>query len=182
MWRAHPSTSAPKFDAANGAGTRRTSRPGLSALAAVLWGALLGCGIEGDPCVALVAASEPHRAGFARFAAVAERVAGADSAFERRAQLEEGLFVSLRGEPTVLAAWIERIGAAPLTVTLPSVAPAIPVTFSRCRAADGERFEVARGELQIGETPGPAVFLRRTITLGAPQTLVVTVAYLDEAR
>lgn len=179
MWRAHRSTSAGKFDVrAQSAGRR-------AVVLGVLGVTLLACGVEGDPCQELVASSAPHREGFARFAAVAERVAGADSAFEGRAHLEEALFVSLRSEPTVLAAWIERVGAAPLTVTFPSVAPAIPVTFSRCRTADAERFEVARGMLQIGEAPGPAVFLRRTSTLGsaalgAPQTLIVTVAYMDE--
>ena len=152
----------------------------------MLYGLVIGCGPHDDACADLVAASAPHRAGFARFVAVAERVAGADSAFDGRAQLEEGLFVSLRSEPTVLAAWIERLGAAPLAITMPSVAPPVPTGFSRCRAADGERFEVTRAVLQVGDAPGPAVFLRHaaplgSAALGAPQTLVVTVAYLDEA-
>jgi hypothetical protein len=106
-------------------------------------------------------------------------VLGSDSAFSDRGQLEESLFSSLRGEPAVLAAWVERTGAAPILLTLPSVGPPLEATFTTCRLAGSERVEAARGEVRIGEAPGPAFFLRRRISR-PPQTLTITLAFIDE--
>lgn len=156
---------------------RRAQASNLLASALVL--ALGACEGE-DPCAALSSGSAPHLPAFERFVEVAERVADADSAFTEPGQLEESLFVSLRRDPAVLAAWVERSGAAPLSVTLPSVAPPIEARFVTCRPPGGGRVEVARGALQIGEAPGPALFLRRVI-LRPPQSLSITVAFVDDA-
>ncbi len=138
-----------------------------------------GCRAPVDPCAALAAGAEPHLSTFERFVPLAERVLGSDSAFSDRGQLEESLFSSLRGEPAVLAAWVERTGAAPILLTLPSVGPPLEATFTTCRLAGSERIEAARGEVHIGEAPGPAFFLRRRISR-PPQTLTITLAFIDE--
>lgn len=141
---------------------------------------LLVMGCDGDdPCRALADGAAPHQEIFARFADVAERVSGSDSAFTGSGHLEESLFVSLRGEPTVLAAWVERTGPAPLSLAYPSRAPGLDLVFSTCRMPGG-RLEAARGVLHIGSAPGPAYFLRQSVTHAA-QRLVVTVAFVDDA-
>lgn len=145
----------------------------------VLTAALLVACDGDDPCRALAEGAAPHQVIFSRFLDVAERVIGSDSAFTGSGHLEESLFVSLRGEPTVLAAWVERSGSAPLSLAYPARAPALEVVFSTCRLPGG-RLEAARGTLHIGSSPGPAYFLRQSVTTAA-QRLVVTVAFIDDA-
>lgn len=140
----------------------------------------LATGCDGDdPCRALADGAAPHHEIFSRFASVAERVSGSDSAFADRGHLEESLFVSLRSEPTVLAAWVERTGPAPLSLAYPPRAPALDLPFATCRLPGG-RLEAARGTLHMGASPGPAYFLRQSVT-NAAQRLVVTVAFVDDA-
>ena len=154
------------------------SRARPAALVCALVLLLIGCDGD-DPCRALADGAASHQEIFSRFAEVAERVSGSDSAFTGSAHLEESLFVSLRGEPTVLAAWVERIGPAPLSLAYPSRVPDLDVVFSTCRLPGG-RLEAARGVLLIGSSPGPAYFLRQSVTRAA-QRLVVTVAFVDDA-
>lgn len=155
------------------------SRARLASLALLAMLVLTGCDGD-DPCRALADGAAPHQEIFSRFARVAERLSGSDSAFADRAHLEESLFVSLRDEPTVLAAWVERSGPAPLSLVHPARAPAIELPFSTCRLPSG-RLEAARGTLSMpGSAPGPAYFLRQSVTEAA-QRLVITVAFVDDA-
>ncbi len=149
-----------------------------ASLAALLALSLVACD-EDDPCRALADGAVTHQAIFARFVDVAQRVTASDSAFAERAHLEESLFVSLRAEPTVLAAWVERTGAAPLAIAYPPRAPVLDLAFSTCRLPVG-RLEAARGTLHVGSSPGPAYFLRQALVEPA-QRLVITVAFVDDA-
>jgi hypothetical protein len=143
---------------------------------ALLWlAALVGC-VPPDPCSELAPAAEPHAEAHGRFADVARRIVAADSAFDDRRVLEESLFHSLRSQPEVLAAWVERSGPAPLALAHPRDAslPATPLTT--CRVA-GERLELGRLPVRIADVPGPALLVRQRFASGAEE-VVVTLAFV----
>jgi hypothetical protein len=145
---------------------------------APLWlaaSALVGC-VPPEPCSELAPAAAPHAEAHGRFADVARRIVAADSAFDDQRVLEESLFHSLRAQPEVLAAWVERSGPAPLALAHPRSAalPATPLTT--CRVG-GERLELGRVELAVADIPGPALLVRQRFA-SAAEEVVVTVAFV----
>jgi hypothetical protein len=144
---------------------------------------LAACSSSAADAARVRALVEPHLEGFAEYDRWARRLALGDAAFRSEEALAEAAFAPLRGDATVVAAWIEREGPDAHTLVYPEGAPPRPASgWVRVRTETLGEIEAQTATLRAGDAnERDCVVLRRSAPAPRGATLHVTVAFVPSS-